>query len=431
MKDSRKENYVLTKEHKRCLKILGKTNRNLFITGRAGTGKSFLIQYFRDHTQKKVVVLAPTGRAALNIRGQTIHSFFGFPPRMIELKAIRQYPPKKFFRDVDTLIIDEVSMVRGDLWDGMEKYMRLNGRDDRYPFGGAQVVIVGDLFQLPPVVTEEEVGLYYQRYETPYFFSANSFHLEAFVVVELTLNFRQKERDYVDFLNQVRQGEVTIDSLSLVNTRVTLKKPDDNYLILTPINRVADKINAEKLTAIPEPIFTYQGRIEGNFPTENWLPVDLELKLKKGAQVVFVKNDPGGQWVNGTLGIVDFLDEETIKVRIDKTGKRVKVHIETWDNIEYVEDETGYLNERVVGTLKQYPLRLAWAVTIHKSQGMSLDKVCLDFSFPSFAHGQTYVALSRCRTLAGLILTKRIWPNDILIDPQITEFYRRIRQGKI
>lgn len=426
VKDS---SFILTAEHKDCLDILENSNRNLIITGKAGTGKSLLIQYFRSHTKKKVVVLAPTGIAALNIRGQTIHSFFSFPPRLIEPKAIRRIGGKRIFADLDCLIIDEISMVRADLLDGIEKFLRLNGRDEKLPFGGIQIVFVGDLYQLPPVLTNEDFSLYSQLYDSPYFFSANSFNLNDFSAIELKTVFRQKERDFIDFLNRVRINDVSIESFEFINKRIA-GSPIQNrdHVILCTINKTAENVNLSRLNSIKKPEFIYKAAVEGDFPTEDRnLPVDLELRLKEGARVLFVKNDPGGKWVNGTLGVVCKLEEDLIKVKIDETREVVDVYIAQWDNVKYEYDqESDELKEKVIGKLKQYPLRLAWAITIHKSQGMSLEKVCLDFSRSPFAHGQTYVALSRCRSLGGIILTKKIWPNDVLIDERIVEFHRRL-----
>lgn len=421
--------FILTAEHKDCLDILENSNRNLIITGKAGTGKSLLIQYFRSHTKKKVVVLAPTGIAALNIRGQTIHSFFGFPPRLIEPKAIRRIAGKRIFADLDCLIIDEISMVRADLLDGIEKFLRLNGRDEKRPFGGIQIVFVGDLYQLPPVLTNEDFSLYSQLYDSPYFFSANSFNLDDFSAIELKTVFRQKERDFIDFLNRVRTNDVSIESFEFINKKI-VNSPIQNrdHVILCTINKTAENINLSKLSKIKKTEFIFKAAVEGDFPTEDRnLPVDLELRLKEGARVLFVKNDPGGKWVNGTLGVVYRLGKDLIKVKIDETSEVVDVYIAEWDNIRYEYDQdSDELQEKIIGRLKQYPLRLAWAITIHKSQGMSLDKVCLDFSRSPFAHGQTYVALSRCRSLEGIVLTKKIWPNDVLIDERIVEFHKRL-----
>ena len=415
--------YVLTDEHKKCLAIMENTSQNLFITGKAGTGKSTLIQYFRNQTKKKVVVLAPTGIAALNIRGQTIHSFFGFPPRMIELKAIRRNS-KRIYSDLDCLVIDEVSMVRADLLDGVDRFLRLNGRDKKLPFGGVQIIMAGDLHQLPPVITQEEMSIYSQLYDSCYFFSSNSFRLEDFSVIELKTIFRQKEIDFIEFLNQIRLGRISSETRDAINQRVATKNPPESHVVLCTVNKTAEAINQRKLDEINNPLFVYKATIEGDFPTASrYLPVDLELKLKKNARVLFVKNDPGKRWVNGTLGRIHQLKEDLIEVKIDETNIIVQVDINEWDNIEYVfNQKTGELQEKIIGRLKQYPLRLAWAITVHKSQGMSLDKVCLDFSRSPFAHGQTYVALSRCRSLNGLLLTRRIWPNDIIIDERIIDF---------
>jgi ATP-dependent exoDNAse (exonuclease V) alpha subunit len=233
--------------------------------------------------------------------------------------------------------------------------------------------------------------------------------------------------EFIELLNLIRVGDVTIQNLELINQQVTNKPTSDEYIILSTTNKVAEGINNNKLLAINKPVFVYRATIDGNFPTEERnLPVDLELKLKKGARVLFVKNDVEGQWVNGTIGTVDKLDEDSIEVKLDGSGKVVEVHMDIWENIRYFLDEkSGEIKSEVIGRLIQYPLKLAWAITIHKSQGMSFDKVCLDFSKSPFAHGQTYVALSRCRTLDGLKLTKRIYPNDVLIDDRIREFYKR------
>lgn len=423
-----KDPYVITEDYKKCLEILENSNLNLLITGKAGTGKTTLIQYFRTNSKKKIVVLAPTGIAALNSRGQTIHSFFGFPPRLINLNAINKKSNSRIYKDIDCVVIDEISMVRADLLDGIDKFLRLHGRDKNKPFGGTQMIFVGDLYQLPPVLTDEEAEIYNQLYDSPYFFSANSFRIDDFERIELNTIFRQKELNFIEFLNKVRNGNVSFDDLELINNRLTLKSPNDRYIVLTTTNKTAKSINELKLDAIKNKEYTYRAATEGDFQTEDRnLPVELELKLKKGARVLFVKNHRGGEWVNGTLGVVEKLGEDLIQIKLDETGKIVNVEIEEWDNIEYGPDEkTGNINEIVIGKLKQYPLKLAWAITIHKSQGMSFDKVCLDFSRSPFAHGQTYVALSRCRRLDGILLTKKLWPNDILIDERIIEFYNRI-----
>jgi len=424
-----KENsYTITEEYSKCLNVLENTNNNLFITGKAGTGKTTLIQYFRSNSKKKIIVLAPTGIAALNSHGQTIHSFFGFPPRMINLAAINKRTSSRIYSDIDCIVIDEISMVRADLLDGIDKFLRIHGRDKNLPFGGMQMVFVGDLYQLPPVLTNEESNIYNQLYDSPYFFNANSFRLDDFEIVELKTIFRQKEIKFIEFLNKVRNDEVSSETFDLINEKVTKEPLKDDHIVLCTTNKTADSINQDKLNKIQKPEFIYKAETEGIFLTEDRnLPVDLELKLKKGARVLFVKNDRGGMWVNGTLGTVYGLTEDLIQVKIDNTGKIVNVYIDEWDNVKYEYDiNIAEVVEKVIGKLKQYPLRLAWAITIHKSQGMSFNKVCIDFSRSPFAHGQTYVALSRCRSLEGILLTKKIWPNDVLIDERIIEFYNKL-----
>lgn len=419
--------FFLTPEFQESLKILENTSQNVFLTGKAGTGKSTLIQYFRSHSKKSIVVVAPTGIAAYNIGGQTIHSFFKFPPGIIDKKAIHDRIDTRLYMDIDTVVIDEISMVRADVLDGIDLFLRRYGRSRSLPFGGAQIILVGDLYQLPPVVTKEEVKIFRKLYETPYFFNSNVFKLANFKIVELTTIFRQKQDHFIEILNQIRVGEIDNDALVPINNRVSQKNSKD-HIILTTTNGVADGINQAKLDSINKPLFTFNAIIEGNFPDKDrHLPAPKKLDLKKGARVMFVKNDRGGRWINGTLGWISELNSERIRVKLsDESGeKEVTVPLEEWENVKYeYDDESEEIKTIVVGKLKQFPLRMAWAVTIHKSQGMTFSKVKIDFTKSPFAHGQTYVALSRCRTLEGLLLTKRIWLNDIIIDPEITEFHK-------
>lgn len=417
---------TLTAEHKKCLRLLEKTNKNIFLTGKAGTGKSTLIDYFRSTTKKKVVVLAPTGLAALNIRGQTVSSFFKFPPRILEKGMIHGVANSRLYRSVDCIVIDEASMLRADVLDAIDRFLRINGRDRNSPFGGIQIVLVGDMYQLPPVVTPQERYVYERMYETPYFFSAASWRSGEFTNIELMMVFRQKEMEFIEILNKIRLGDVSVPTLEHINRRVTTSIPG-NYVVLCTTNKAVDGINQMKLANIEKPQFTYTATIEGNFPTQDrYLPVDPELKLKVGARVLFVKNDKGGRWVNGTMGTVHRLDTDTVIVKPDGSRDVVQVHPEAWENIRYSVNESGDIVANVLGRLWHYPLKLAWSITIHKSQGMSFDRICIDFSRAPFAHGQTYVALSRARTLEGIILTRKIWPNDVLIDDRIIRFYSQI-----
>jgi ATP-dependent exoDNAse (exonuclease V) alpha subunit len=378
------------------------------------------------------VVLAPTGLAAINVRGQTIHSFFHLPPRLITRDAIKKAYDDRIYKDVDTIIIDEISMVRADVVDGIDTFLRMNGRDKNLPFGGVQMVFVGDLYQLPPVLRREDMSVFSQFYDTPYFFSADAFNLRNFSLIELKTIFRQKDVTFVEMLNHIRIGEVDSHILEPINARhITDKVIDRNkYITLTTTNAVSQAINESELNKINSPEQKYTATIDGIFPTENTsIPVELELKLKKGARVMFVKNDKGKMWVNGTIGVVHELTEDSIKVAIDEPGRSeiVDVPREEWENIKYELDQMSReLKEKVVGVLKQYPLRLAWSITIHKSQGMTFDRVNLDFSRSPFTHGQTYVALSRCRTIKGILLSKKVYPNDIIVDPRIIEFSKRI-----
>lgn len=420
------EEFILTPEHQQCLELFEHSQSNIFVTGKAGTGKSTLIHYFREHTKKKVVVLAPTGIAALNIRGQTIHSFFKFPHQFLDIRDIKKRSTNRLYTDVDTIVIDEISMVRADILDGIDQFMRIHGRDKKLPFGGAQMIFVGDMYQLPPVITQQEVEIYGRFYDSPYFFSSGAFHSGDFTVIELNTVFRQKEQSYINTLNQLRTGNATMDTLSLINSRAG-HPASTSHIILTTTNAAAQSINLSRLATIRQPEYLYTAQIEDNFPTEERnLPVEIELRLKKGARVLFIKNDKGGQWVNGSVGTVHECTPERVQVKMDDSDTVVDVGPDVWENIKYEYDEkTKEVLPVVVGKLWQIPLKLAWAITVHKSQGMTFDKVCLDFSKSPFAHGQTYVALSRCRTLDGLVLTRKLYPNDILVDERITTFYER------
>lgn len=427
------EVFELTPEFADCIKSMEETNLNLFITGKAGTGKSTLIDYYRNTTKKKSVILAPTGLAAIKVRGQTIHSFFHLPPRFLDPKSPSRHSNSRIYKDLDTIIIDEISMVRADLFDALDRFLRTNGKDKNLPFGGVQIIVVGDLYQLPPIVTREEMGVFNEFYESPYFFSSHAFSQASFSVIELTHIFRQKDEAYILLLNKIRTGNASIQDLELVNSRIVThdyEKVRREFITLATTNSVVAAINDSELNKINQPLFKYNAIVEGNFPTEERaLPVELELKLKKGARVIFIKNDKGRRWVNGTSGVIQELNKEEIKVKLDDEGfhKIVTVPMEEWENIKYEYDEEEQTVVPVIlGKLKQFPLKLAWAITIHKSQGMTFNKANIDFSRSPFTHGQTYVALSRCRTLEGMVVTKKIYPNDVMVDSRIIEFSKKI-----
>ncbi len=422
--------FIMSNETQNVYDVLEKSMQNVFLTGKAGTGKSTVIQYFRSHTKKKVVVLSPTGLAALNVQGQTIHSFFRFPPRILTHQSIHTKIQVNLYRDIDCIVIDEISMVRADIIDGIDLFLRMHGRDKSLPFGGVQMIFVGDVYQLPPVLTTQDQDVFHQLYDSPYFFSARAFSQSDFLHCELLHIYRQKDPTFIEILNKIRVGDVSSYLLEPLNQRVNTHSlaSREGYITLTTTNTVANSINASELNKINQKVYTFTAIVEGIFPTEERnLPVDITLQLKKGARVMFVKNDKGRRYVNGTIGVVHEIDETCIKVKIeDVIQEIVEVPLEQWENIKYeYDEEKREITPVVLGIMKQYPLKLAWAITIHKSQGMTFSKVCIDFSRSPFTHGQTYVALSRCRTLQGLLLTKRIWPNDVIVDERIQTFSKR------
>ncbi len=417
----------LSEDFKYALDIIEKTSKSLFITGRAGTGKSTLLQLFRNTTKKKVVVLAPTGVAALNVQGQTIHSFFGFPPKPISKSDIKPRRFKRLYKKMDVLVIDEISMVRADMLDNMDHFLRINRERPLEPFGGVQLVFFGDLFQLPPVVSSPEEKMLFQTYyDSPYFFSADVVNDIELEMLELRKVYRQEERHFIRLLDAIRLNRADQDDLDDLNERY---QPDGNeqdyYITLSARNRLVDKINRDRIEAIPFPNFTYTAKVTGDFNPRLY-PTELLLSLKEQAQVMFIKNDSQKRFVNGTIGIVTALSENKILVKITEGGKEktVEVEKETWEIQKYKMKPTGNeIESETIGTFEQYPLKLAWAITIHKSQGKTFDKVMINLGRGAFEHGQTYVALSRCRTLEGIVLKERIRPQDILVDEQIVDFY--------
>ncbi len=416
------------------------TNRHVFITGKAGTGKSTLLEYFRQNTSKEVAVLAPTGVAAINVNGQTIHSFFGFKPSITPEKVKKAAGPDSgIYKEFDTIIIDEVSMVRADLMDCVEKFLRLNGPYRKQWFGGVQMIFVGDLYQLPPVVTNTEKEIFTHRYESPYFFSAQVFREKSFAMdfIELEKVYRQTEEDFIELLNSIRNRTCTDEDIEKLNRNC---RPDPDpadggfYITLTSTNDLAAKRNLEMLGSLPDRSFTLSGKTSGEFDRSS-LPADETLTLKPGAQIMLVNNDKFGRWVNGTLGIVRGLEktdgeEDRILVRL-RDGQMVEVTPNIWELFEYEYDrKTRHISTRTTGTFTQYPVRLAWAVTIHKSQGKTFDRVIIDMGRGAFAHGQVYVALSRCTNFEGIILTKKIKKGHIRMDWRVVRFltmfqYRR------
>ena len=424
---------TLSSEFNAAIQEMEHSKGHYFITGKAGTGKSTLLGIYRKTTKKKTAVLAPTGIAALNVRGQTIHSFFGFPPKMLDPSELTRRRNWRMYANVETIIIDEISMVRADMMDNIDIFLR-NNRGIDLPFGGVQMIFYGDLFQLPPIIASpEERHILTQEYDSPYFFSSHVVQNEIEIfTIELTHVYRQDNMAFVNLLDRVRKRDIDYDDIDELNNRY---EPDidetitDFYITLTSINATVNALNTKKLNAIDQPEISYAASVKGAFNPRRY-PAESILKLKIGAQVMFVKNDPDKRFVNGTIGKIVALSEQEIKVLIiQKSGDEAVIDVQPleWEIIKYRFDQTkGTLNSDVVGVFKQYPLRLAWAITIHKSQGQTFEKVIIDLGRGAFEYGQTYVALSRCTTLEGIILKKRLTPNDIKVDERITEFYQSI-----
>jgi ATP-dependent exoDNAse (exonuclease V) alpha subunit len=401
---------------------------HLFVTGRAGTGKSTLLRCLKDLIADEMVVLAPTGLAAVNVGGQTIHSFFGFPPRLIRPEDIRRSRNGRIMRRLQFLVIDEVSMVRSDMMWAIDQSLRVNRGRPREPFGGLRLALFGDLHQLPPVVNDPEVAAHLESaYGGPYFFSIASLREGAgTALMELSHVFRQSDQALLTVLNRVRDGDAGEEDLAALNQRVhpiRSLSEGEPYVILTPTNAAAGRINSAYLNALPATAREYQAGITGEFSSAAQ-PTEQALILKSGAKVMLLRNDQDRRWVNGTIARVSRLGDDRVWVEID--GEEHEVEKASWESRRYAYDKAAEkIVETVAGTFRQFPLRLAWALTIHKSQGLTLDKVYIDLGRGTFAHGQAYVALSRCRSLDGLALARPLRPTDILFDPAAMD-YRRV-----
>lgn len=415
---------------KTALQVMDDTKRSVFVTGKAGTGKSTLLDHFRHTTKKKVVALASTGVAALNIRGQTIHSFFRFKPDITLEKARelgRDTKKKQLYQALDAIVVDEISMVRADLLDCVDVFLRAARKQKEFPFGGVQMIFVGDLYQLPPVVSSQERRAFSRRYQTNYFFSADVLRNNRFDYIELEKIYRQSDTDFIKILNAIRNNTIDDDLLSGLNKRVDANfqpSEDDLYVYLTPTNSHAQQINEERLDRLAGKIIQYEGYFGGAFD-ERQLPTDQCLKLKIGAQVMLVNNDRRERWVNGSIGkIIKLAEENGEPCKVELVGgEKVSVEPYTWELFSYHYDAgSRSLKTDVVGSFTQYPLKLAWAITIHKSQGKTFKKVIIDMGRGAFAHGQTYVALSRCVSIEGLVLKKPISVKHIFLDYNVVKF---------
>ncbi|MBS0185880.1 MAG: AAA family ATPase [Proteobacteria bacterium] len=427
-------NIDLNTDFTRVLNLMENTTQNLFITGRAGVGKSTLLTYFRERTKKKIAVLAPTGVAAINVQGQTIHSFFKFKPSITlqSVKKTYEDDKKNIYKKLEALIIDEISMVRADLLDCVDRFLRLNGKDPEKPFGGIQMIFIGDLYQLPPVVTSQEKEVFSSHYKSPYFFSAHFFNEFEMEFIELEKVYRQQDERFINLLNSIRNKTTTEEDIALLNSRVQPEDIEQDYgIYLTPKNVDVEILNEKKLNALKEKKYIFEAGIEGAFGKESYPTRDV-LNLKVGSQIMMVNNDSKGRWVNGTMGKVTYIEKQedaTIIGVLLEDGKTVDVLPYTWEvHRFFLEGEN--IQSEPVGAFTQYPLTLAWALTIHKSQGKTFKKVTLDIGNGSFMPGQVYVALSRCISLEGLRLKKPIQKKHIWLDYEVVKFVTNFQYQK-
>lgn len=427
-------------EFQNALRLIQYTRQSVFLTGKAGTGKSTFLKHVCKVTKKKYVVLAPTGIAAINAGGSTLHSFFKLPFHPLlpddpnfqgkKLHDTLKYSSdhRKLIQNIELVIIDEISMVRADIIDFIDKVLRIYSRNMREPFGGKQVLLVGDIFQLEPVVKTDEREIISRFYPNPYFFSARVFQEMELVAIELTKVYRQTDKVFIGVLDRIRTNTAGSADLQLLNTRCNApihKGENDMYITLATRRDTVDHINEQKLAELPGKAVKLQGEIHGEFP-ENSLPTLMELIVKPGAQVIFIKNDQEKRWVNGTIGTISGLSDDGIMYVVTEDGKEFDVHKESWSNIRYRYNETEKkIEEEELGTFIQYPIRLAWAITVHKSQGLTFSRAIIDFSGGVFAGGQTYVALSRCTSLEGIQLKREITRADIFVRPEIVSFSHR------
>jgi helicase family protein len=405
------------------------TGISIFLTGKAGTGKTTFLRTIQQRSTKRMIVVAPTGVAAINANGVTIHSFFQLPlsPFVPEstVKPRFEYSKQKrqIMRTLDLLIIDEISMVRADILDAIDSILR-RFREHNKPFGGVQLLMIGDLQQLTPIVRPDEEKLLSRYYNTPYFFDSKALQSTQYVTIELTKVFRQQDKVFIDILNHFRDGHVSDEDFDILNKRYQPNfNPDKNsdYIHLTTHNRIADNINDRQLEQIKEQAYKFCARVEGQFP-ENSYPADYELTLKCGAQVMFIHNDRFERYYNGKIGRITYIDNERIEVSCPNENEKIEVEPQTWENTRYTLNETTkQIEGEVLGTFTQYPLRLAWAITIHKSQGLTFEHAIIDAQ-QAFASGQVYVALSRCRTLEGLVLASTLNRNAVINDARVDSY---------
>lgn len=424
--------------------LVNNTNSSIFLTGKAGTGKSTLLKYICQTTHKKYIVLAPTGIAAVNVGGMTMHSFFKMPLKPLLPDDVDFSPSKinktlkyskekiKIIKELDLIIIDEISMVRADMIDFMDKVLKHYSGNNREPFGGKQLLFVGDIFQLEPVITSDFKDILKLYYDNFFFFNANVFSKTQLVPIELRKTYRQKDANFVSLLDRVRINNVSAQDMQIINSRVSsVKLPNDDFVMtLASRKDTVDYINEQRLHELKSDEYTYTGIIDGTFPVSN-LPTSLELTLKKGAQVVFIRNDKENRWYNGSIAKISDIKENMITVELENGDEHV-IEREQWENIQYeFDNKEKRIKETILGTFMQYPIRLAWAMTIHKSQGLTFSKVIIDMEKGAFSCGQTYVALSRCTTLEGITLRHPIRNRDIIVNPSVKDFSRKFNDDML
>lgn len=426
--------------------VLQHTHRSVFLTGKAGTGKSTFLRFIRDNIMKKTVVLAPTGIAAVNVGGQTMHSFFKIPFKPMvpddpdyanpaRMRKMLRYTKEKvkLIQQLELIIIDEISMVRADIIDFVDRVLRVYSGNMREPFGGKQLLLVGDIFQLEPVVTHDTRDILRRYYRNFFFFNAKAFEQINLVPIELRKIYRQSDNDFIALLDRVRVNRSTTADFVRINERCNpdYQEVNDDFAITLATRRdTVDSINDEHMKALKTPEFVYEGIIEGDFP-ENSLPTALNLVLKEGAQVIFIRNDKQGRWCNGTIGKVTRLSDATVYIALED-GAEMQVEWEVWENMQYTYNEKEKkVEEKVLGSFSQIPIKPAWALTVHRSQGLTFNHVVIDFAGGAFTGGQTYVALSRCTSLEGITLLKPLSERDIIVNPAVVEFSRQFNNRQL
>ncbi|MGL4596031.1 MAG: ATP-dependent DNA helicase [Bacteroidia bacterium] len=419
-------------------RLLEYSSLSFFVTGKAGTGKSTFLRHLARTSRKKMVILAPTGVAAMNVGGQTIHSFFQFPQKpLVEANDIHIFRKataeneeeerRTLIRELDTLIIDEISMVRADLMQAIDLSLRKNGGDELRPFGGKQVVFIGDLMQLPPVTPKDQEEILRQyMYAGFYFFHAPVFETYPFLKIQFSKVYRQNELKFIALLDAFRENEVTQNEIDLLNSRLVpegkldMERP---FITIATVNDVAEQINAQRLESLKGERFRLKGKVEGEFPEKEW-PTELNLILKVGAQVMLLRNDSFKRWYNGSIGIVKSIEAEKGEVEVElENGKHYFIQQHTWERTVFEFDRRERrVKSSLKGSFVQFPLRLAWAITVHKSQGLTFDQAAIDLQRGIFLHGQLYVALSRCRTLEGIFLNSPVYRNTNRVDGEVLKF---------